>query len=190
MGGELGTAPALAIRGRPDMSLVFLIGMPGVGKTHWGRIWSLAHDFRFYDLDVLIERAAGRTIPSLIKDDGEAAFRALESEVLIDTVDRNSNKNAIISCGGGTPTIERNLRLMLDAGCIVYLQASTERILKQLQSSHVRRPLLKQMSVEGLNTLLEKRKYFYEQAHFSLPLENAEVGTFAEIIELCLNRHS
>lgn len=172
------------------MSTVFLIGMPGVGKSHWGRIWSRAYDYRLYDLDDLIEQKAGASIPFIIRAMGESGFRMLESDLLLDTVNRSRDENAIVSCGGGTPTIEQNLRLMRRTGCIVYLEADPGLLLEQLRKSTVKRPLLNDLSIERLTELLEARKYFYEQAHVTIPLRNAAPGTFAEILQACIDRHS
>lgn len=172
------------------MSTFFLVGMPGAGKTHWGRIWSRSHNFKLYDLDDLVEQTAGIAIPEIIRAMGENGFRTIESEVLLATVNRSREENAIISCGGGTPTLERNLRLMRRTGCIIYLEAPPDVLLMQLRRSPVVRPLLQQLTIERLQTLLTVRKRYYEQADVIVPLSKAHPGTFAEIIEACINRHS
>lgn len=172
------------------MSVVFLTGMPGVGKSHWGRIWSRKYNFAHYDLDELIEKKIGKDIPSIIEASGEAEFRTIESEVLVETVARTRSENAIVSCGGGTPTIAQNLSTMRDSGCVVYLQASPEVLLGQLQRSSILRPLLKEVSVPTLSELLDRRREFYERAHLKIPVGTAHPGTFAEILQACINRHS
>jgi shikimate kinase len=164
--------------------------MPGVGKTHWGRIWSRAFRFRLYDLDKLIEQRAGAPIPAIMATVGEAGFRQQESDILQQTIDASRSEQAIISCGGGTPTIPQNLELMLRSGCVAYLKADNETVLSQLRRSPQRRPLLQDLEVERLDELYERRKYFYEQAHVTISLNNAHTNTFAEIQQACIDRHS
>ncbi len=171
------------------MSTIFLIGMPGAGKTHWGRIWSRVSGFRLHDLDRLIEDHIGMSIPSIMQDVGEPGFRRIESDVLASTVRACRGENTIIACGGGTPTIPANLELMLRSGCVVYLEAPDEMLLRQLRKGLHRRPLLKNPDLESVNALLQKRKYYYEQAHVIISLNNAHSGTFAQILEACTNRH-
>jgi shikimate kinase len=68
------------------MSLVFLIGMPGAGKSYWGRIWAEVSGFEFVDLDERVVARAGTGIPDIFGRIGEQGFRQLESELLQDTI--------------------------------------------------------------------------------------------------------
>lgn len=171
------------------MTRVFLIGMPGVGKSHWGRLWSRVYHFELFDLDKMIVRKSGNDIPTLIATLGEPGFRELETEALVETIAATEGVDAIISCGGGTPVIDRNLRLMLHSGCVVYLEAGTGEILQQLRRSKVPRPLLRDLTEASVAALLEGRREYYERAHLKIPVATAWTGTFAEILQACINRH-
>ena len=59
-----------------------LVGLPGSGKSVVGRRLAHRHGASFVDLDETVERTAGRTIPDIFAEDGEAAFRALEREAV------------------------------------------------------------------------------------------------------------
>ena len=95
------------------MNLIFLVGMPGAGKTHWGRVWSEQHGFDFADLDEHIEAQAGLSIPEIFKGVGEQGFRVLEASVLLDSIAAAKGRDTIIATGGGTPIFDSNMITML-----------------------------------------------------------------------------
>ena len=174
------------------MSLVFLIGMPGVGKTFWGRIWAAASDYDFVDLDEDIETQAGVSIADIFCDVGEDGFRALETTVLRDTIAAARGRNTIIATGGGTPVFSNNMDAMLESGFVVYLKADIETLLKQIAGSEVLRPLLQHSDPDAavLEGLLKRRAPFYERAHLSVAVENLRTDTFAQILKECTSRQS
>ena len=63
---------------------VILVGLPGSGKSVVGRRLAQRHHVPFIDLDEQIETRAGRRIPDIFADDGEAAFRSLERAAIRD----------------------------------------------------------------------------------------------------------
>ena len=74
--------------------IIFLTGFMGVGKSYWAKVLSKRLNIKMIDLDHAIERSEGRTIARIIKEDGEEAFRALESKWLryfIDEIHINYN---------------------------------------------------------------------------------------------------
>ena len=172
------------------MSLVFLIGMPGVGKTFWGRKWSAASDFQFMDLDSLIERKAEMSIPQIFRDLGEEGFRTLETAALAETIAVVEAKNAIIATGGGTPVFNNNINLMLNAGLVLYLKADIDTLLQQIAASDVQRPLLQQSALGAsvLEDLQRRRAPFYDRAHMTLSVETLRTDTFAQILKECTDR--
>jgi shikimate kinase len=151
-------------------SILFLIGMPGVGKSYWGKKmankWNLPH----IDLDKEIENNEQLSIPTIMHKYGETHFRALESVNLKNIIDKHKNAQLIISCGGGTPCYNNNLEVMLNNGIVVYLKAALDEIIKNLSISLNERPLLNHnVSLENqLNKLLEERKKYYERAHHTI----------------------
>src|SRR4051794_41951180 len=85
------------------MDLV-LVGLPGSGKSVVGRRLAHRHGATFLDLDEQIERSAGRTIPEIFAEDGEAAFRTLERAAVVDlgAADPAPTLRRVISTGGGS----------------------------------------------------------------------------------------
>ncbi|HIU42710.1 MAG TPA: shikimate kinase [Candidatus Ventrousia excrementavium] len=98
---------------------IALIGMPGCGKTTVGRALADLLGRPFYDADEQIEARAGRKIPDIFAQDGEAAFRKLETEVLAEL---SRQSGAVIATGGGVVTREENRDLLRQNSTVVWLQ--------------------------------------------------------------------
>lgn len=129
---------------------IVLIGMPGAGKTTAGQALAAKLGFAFADTDAEIERLSGRHPSSILTEDGEDAFRALESEAI-----RQAGKQSgcVIATGGGTVTRAENYAALHQNGVIVFLT----RPLGELSSSG--RPLSASLGVEKL---YEARLPLYE----------------------------
>jgi shikimate kinase len=166
--------------------------MPGVGKSYWGRIWARSAGFDIADLDDQIEAQAGVTIPYIFQSMGEEGFRALEASVLLDTISAARGRDTIIATGGGTPVFDRNMEYMLRTGCVVYLSAGIDTLLRQLEGTELSRPLLYHLDLneDTLAAMLEKRRPFYERAHLTIAVETVSTGTFAQILDECTGRQS
>jgi len=120
---------------------IAIIGMPGCGKSTAGKNFAQKTGRPFSDIDELIETAAGRTIPEIFREEGEGAFRRLETRIL----GEESKKNGIvIATGGGVVTQPENLDLLRQNSIIVYLK----RDLKSLDTGG--RPLSKGLGIEAL----------------------------------------
>ncbi len=167
---------------------IFLVGMPGAGKTYWGQKLAQEYKLEFTDLDVFIAGQEQATIPALFAQYGESGFREKESKYLMKLI--KTTDVAIIACGGGAPCFHRNMALMKEAGIVIYLQADIETLMHNIQKSDEIRPLLKGKANIGgyLKGLLHKRTAFYEQAHFILQTKNISLITFDEIISSCINK--
>jgi shikimate kinase len=172
------------------MSLIFLIGMPGAGKTFWGKAWADQYGWSFVDLDDHVVHMTGYTIPQIFKSAGEEGFRAIEAVVLEQSIKGAGKSNTIISTGGGTPIYEDNMDVILAAGCVVFLKARTKSLLKHLRESPEERPLLQQLSEEKLDAMEEERLPFYSRAHQQIEVEKITEATFAQILKACSNRPS
>ena len=168
---------------RQVLSLVFLIGMPGVGKSYWGR--QLAQHFRipFFDLDRFIVQQEKSSISDLFDHVGEEKFRQKEHGYLAKLI-TEAKPGTVIACGGGTPCYHDNMRLMNTAGITVYLEADAVHLLKNMHYTLEMRPLLR--GKEDVNAflaqLLEQRKPYYEQAQHILQTEYISLATFEKII--------
>ena len=97
---------------------IVLIGMPGCGKTHIAQQLHQLTGRPLIDLDEEVARAAGKSVPQLITQYGEAHFRALEAE---QARLAGQQSGAIIACGGGTPLFEENRRALSQNGRLYLL---------------------------------------------------------------------
>lgn len=147
------------------MSLVFLIGFMGSGKTTNGRKLASFLKVDFIDLDEVFEQQNNKTIANYFTVFGEEKFRQAESELLKNMV---YPTNAIISTGGGLPCFFDNLHWMKQHGMVVYLQVLPGVIAARLSKSKTERPLLQQKTGEELlqfiTEKLAEREPFYLQA--------------------------
>lgn len=165
--------------------MIFLIGMPGAGKTYWAKILSKEYKLTLIDTDEEIERKYGDIIQIFTKY-GESFFRQKESYVL-DAIIRDYNgSKSIIACGGGTPVYHKNMTKMLNAGCVVYLHSTLEVLYERLYKDKKRPLLVGQNPRSYLEELYRERKCFYERAHYILN-EPVKINSFQTIIRECTN---
>lgn len=150
----------------PNLSL-FLIGMMGSGKTTVGRALARQLNYRFFDADVLVERVAGQTIPEIFAQQGEAAFRQLESQVLSEL---SSYTQSVIATGGGAAATAHNWRY-LRQGIVVWLDVPIEVLCQRLQGNS-NRPLLQDVDLPTqLQTLMAERQDCYAQADLQITVD-------------------
>lgn len=140
---------------------IYLIGFMGVGKSATAEALARKIGAPLYDMDSLIEKRENMSVSEIFEKYGEAGFRERESAVLKDLADMEPG---VVSCGGGVVKNSANIKLLKDAGKVVYLTASPETILSRVVGRD-NRPLLRDhMSVEGIEELLVPRLPFYEKA--------------------------
>ncbi len=141
---------------------IALIGFMGTGKTAVGQLLAKKLGRRFFELDLLIEQRAGKSIPDIFQQDGETAFRELEIEV---TKEISKDKNLVIACGGGIVLNKINVDRLRQQSRIVYLTASLGVILKRVANEEGQRPLLEvDNPTLTIREMLSFRKPFYERA--------------------------
>ena len=141
---------------------VALIGFMGTGKTAVGEALAKKLNRKFVELDLLIERKAGKSIPEIFQQDGEVAFRELEIEA---TKEIAKEKYLVIACGGGIVLNKINIDRLREESIIVYFTASPRAIMKRVSSEEGQRPLLEvDNPTQTIRELLRFRKPFYERA--------------------------
>lgn len=133
------------------MKRIYLIGMPGSGKSTVGRLLAKTLNYQFIDLDGMIEKDALMFIDEIFEKYGEVKFRELETESLKKLPDGD----LVISCGGGIVTKKENKALM--TGYKIYLDTEIEIIRERLKEDYIR-PLLQKKS---LDTLYQERYLKY-----------------------------
>lgn len=104
---------------RLRMENIILVGMPGCGKTTIGTALAKALHREFLDADAVLEERAGRPITEIIPQDGENAFRAMESAVLLDL---GKQSGLVIATGGGCVTRPENDPSLHRNGTVVWLK--------------------------------------------------------------------
>ena len=144
---------------------LYLVGMMGAGKSAVGRPLAAALGYRFLDADTALEQVAGRSIPTLFREDGEQGFRNLETAVL----DRIAGFHSlVVATGGGVVTRPVNWGHM-QQGVVVWLDAPEALLLARLQADPSPRPLLAEPDpASRLSALLEARRPLYAQADLRL----------------------
>lgn len=153
------------------LSRIYLIGMPGCGKSSHGKKLAKQLQWDWIDLDSLIEANTGTTIMHIFESRGEKAFRQIEQETLFKC---NPISPTVIACGGGTPSYSNNMDFINKNGLSIYLAANESFLWHRLSAKNTIRPLFKGLSEEDckikITKLLTERIYFYEQAQLHLKL--------------------
>lgn len=136
---------------------IILVGFMGTGKTVTGRVLAERTGMELVDMDSLIEKQQGKTIPEIFAQDGEAAFRAMERRLVQELSKRSG---LVVSTGGGVVLNPENITDFEKTGLVVCLTASPETISQRLEND-TSRPLLSGDKKGQISALLEKRKPLY-----------------------------
>jgi shikimate kinase len=147
------------------MNKIYLVGLPGAGKSHSGKLLAEKLHWNFVDLDILIENELNKTIGDIFDEHGEEIFRKLEKEVLKKT---EKLQNTVISCGGGTAAFEKNMEWMQKKGLTIFLNPPIENIIPRIIQNQKKRPLFRGLKEAQLRKKLaefaEKRGKYYSKA--------------------------
>jgi shikimate kinase len=148
---------------------IFLIGMPGSGKTTTGKLLAEKLKLTFVDLDMEIEKSEGQSINQIFEKRKENYFREVESRILKKFC--SSTENFIMSTGGGSPCFYDNMKQMNDSGKTIFLDVPAKEIANRLEKTNLtERPLFSKLSLEQLKDKIEflrsQRINFYKQANF------------------------
>lgn len=153
---------------------IYIIGMPGAGKTHFGRILARSLKLQFFDLDELIEKKEGENVKSIISNKGEPYFRQAEHDTLEGL---GHIENSVVSCGGGAPMFHNNIDHMKNTGIVIWLRTDLRVIAKRIAQNVTRRPLFMGLNetqiLEKLHEIYEKRKLFYAKADVPIDCKSA-----------------
>jgi 3-dehydroquinate synthase len=141
------------------MKHIFLYGPSGSGKSTVGKILAGNLNLPFVDVDTEIERAAGKSIPQIMADEGEPAFRDQEAATLGRIC---AGQAAVVALGGGALLRETSRACAEAAGEVVFLEADVATLVGRLTSGSYERPLLAGDLETKLTGLLERRKAHYQ----------------------------
>ena len=178
--------------------LITLTGFMGSGKTTVGKVLADFLGCPFYDLDDLIVKKAGKTIPEIFAQDGELAFRQLEARLLRQTVEKYGENTAVLSLGGGAVTTPASATLLNEKTVCIYLRATLETLLQRLEGQTAGRPLLNEIPGQAGNDVmpgpdrasvaarLASREPLYEKtAHVIVDTDGLSPEEVADEIIIC-----
>ena len=160
-----------------DRTNIVLVGMPGCGKTTVGRELARLSGKPLADLDEEIVRRAGKSIPDIFREEGEAAFRNLESRVLAEAC---AGHGQIIATGGGAVLQAENRAALRRTGRVYFINRALETLPRD------GRPLSQKGSLEEMYRV---RKPLYSAAADVLVDNSVSLEETAELIwrEFCEN---
>ena len=148
--------------------IIYLIGMPGCGKSTLGNELARQFNWEFVDLDHKIEELTHQSIPSIFENFGEDHFRKLEQKVLHENVVENS----VVATGGGAPCFFDNMEFIQKTGFSIFLDISLDVLATRILDQKGTRPLAMDDDLESLKKNLsdkyQYRKKFYQQADLTL----------------------
>ena len=159
---------------------IAFVGMPGCGKSTLARMIAERFKMKFVDTDVEIVARAGKPIPQIFAEDGEAAFRKIEREVVADVASRFGQS---IATGGGAILAEENRRKLKSNSFVIRLDCPLERL------STGGRPL--SSSPEALERLWRERNALYREiADVYLPVDPNNTKNVSRIVNALDRRYS
>jgi shikimate kinase len=178
---------------------LILTGFMATGKSAVGRAAAARLRWRLVDSDAELVARAGKPIPAIFAEHGEAQFRALEREVIAALADDpalcpqcGEPRPAVISTGGGALVDERNYLALKRAGVIICLSARPEVIAARVRRSPHKRPKLTEggRPLEArIAELMEERRAAYARADFTVDTSDLSVAQSAERVLEIFGRH-
>ena len=162
---------------------IFLVGFMGVGKSTIGRELAARRHVPFYDMDEEIERKTGKKVHEIFENEGEDAFRAVETALLRSVVNRTPG---VVATGGGTFCRAENQELIRAAGVSVWLDAPSHVILERGERE-THRPLW--TGRDEVRALLDRRLPMYRQADVHFRMESLTPQEAATRLDELLQAH-
>lgn len=139
-----------------------LVGLMGSGKSSIGRRLAKRLDIPLIDLDDYIVARAGKSIPEIFAEQGEAAFRDMETEALRDVLGSLSAHGAVVATGGGVVMREENRKLLKAHPPVIWLKASPEFLAGRIEGDSNRPLIAEGETLKKLQALAEVRYPLYE----------------------------
>ena len=161
----------------PALKRVVLIGFSATGKSILAPFIAHRLGWQAVDLDVEIERTAGRTIPRIFESEGERGFRAREHQAVRDAASRDG---VVIATGGGVWLNADNRSVLADGGYVVTLEARSATILARYaaaeQGTTEVRPMLAGADPRRrVKTLKAARQPFYAMSDLTVHTDDIEI---------------
>lgn len=161
------------------MKTIIFIGMMGSGKTTIGKLLGEKLNLQSIDIDCEIEKIENRKISEIFKTEGEKYFRAIEKNAIKTNF---SNKNKVISLGGGAFEDVETQKLLIENSVIIYLKTSPSVIFDRIKNNTDRPLLNNQMNIEKITEIIKNRQQNYEKSHITILTDNKNPNTIVEEI--------
>ncbi len=164
------------------MGNVWLIGMMGSGKSTAGRRVAESSNSPFLDIDHLVEERAGKSVTEIFRQDGEDAFRRLESAEIrrLAAETAEYGEGTVVSTGGGAVLDKGSVEAMRRTGVVLWLDAPASSLAVRVGRE---RPLLAGAgtSASRLGVILDRRRPLYEQAaHYRIDADRPARAVVAD----------
>ena len=154
------------------MKKIFIVGMPGSGKSTMAKYLSSETSFKYLDLDEEIELKSKKSISEIFEIDGEESFRVLEKETLDEIIQKE--EKFILATGGGTPSYDDNMEKMNKNGITIFLNTSPEILIERISRKN-KRPLFNSTNVrEKVSKIFDERIKFYKRSKHTIINNNRE----------------
>jgi shikimate kinase len=140
------------------MTPVVLVGLMGSGKSTVGALVAKALGLTFVDVDRVIGQRTGKTVRQLWEEGGEAAYRQLESDVVLQTLRRH---DVVLAAPGGA-VLDPMVRSALRDAFVVWLRAEPATLAARVHDDD-HRPLLGEQPFAVLTKMADERAELYEQ---------------------------
>lgn len=155
---------------------VFFIGFMGAGKTSISQQIAVTYGVASIDADEYLELREDRIIADIFAEDGEEAFRDLETDVLRDLAQRSPR---LIGCGGGVVTKRaENAEIMREAGYVVYLKVTADEAAARIPNTDSR-PMFKNLET-ARKTIVERIPQYEAAAHIEVETGGRTICDIAE----------
>ncbi|HEY5690022.1 MAG TPA: shikimate kinase [Cyclobacteriaceae bacterium] len=150
---------------------VFLIGLPGCGKSTLAKLVAIQLGRTFVDLDIETMKGERQSIADIFTTKGEAQFRALEKTCLTKWCTRSTD--FVMATGGGTPCFLSNMDLVKKSGISIFLDADINEIAGRMMNTELaKRPLFAGHDVDTIagrvKEMRTQRIAYYNQADVKL----------------------
>ena len=146
-----------------------LTGMMGVGKTTIGKILAKQLNYKFVDVDKLIEVKEGSTINFIFKNKSESYFRKIENDI---TLAELKKYNSVISMGGGAFLNHLIRKSAKKLSTSFWLDVPLNELIKRLEKNYKRPLLSKKNTKEEIKKIYFDRKKIYNEADYRIKCEN------------------
>lgn len=182
---------------------IILIGPSGSGKTTLAAKLAETGAFAHIDTDQVLEAGTGMSPAQIFENQGEEAFRTLETALIKAMLNPSENDTAgdtdrgfVMATGGGLPCTPGNFEILEKLGITIYLQADAQTLAKRVVESKTARPMLASKDEEEksslskrIQDLLDKRETIYERASHIVNTANISVSEAVDKIYELVQSH-